>query len=138
MVRALLTEASTYAFHTMPALSVDGSKVLMDCSPTSYPSRAICEVGTDGTGFRTVLHETDSPPGLPDVGALHHPDYATDGSIVFEGDWDGEMIPAAARGRLCAGAGERRVHQRQLPVCPGRRAHRLPRLNRPDGSGLTS
>ncbi len=88
----LLTGASTYAFHSMPALSADGSTVLMDCSPTSYPSRAICEVGTDGSGFRTVLDQTDSPPGLPDVGALHHPDYAPDGSIVFEGDWDGEMI----------------------------------------------
>jgi len=88
----LLTAASTYAYHDMPALSADGSKVLMDCSPESWPSRAICEVGTDGTGFRTVLDQTDSPADLPDVGALHHPDYAADGSILFEGDWDGEMI----------------------------------------------
>lgn len=88
----LLTGSSSYAFHSMPVLSADDSKVLMDCSPDSWPSRAICEVGTDGTGFRTVLGQTDSPPGLPDVGALHQPDYAPDGSILFEGDWGGELI----------------------------------------------
>ena len=88
----LLTTASTYAYHDMPALSADGSKVLMDCSPESWPSRAICEVDTTGTGFRTVLDQADSPPGLPDTGALHHPDYAADGSILFEGDWGGELI----------------------------------------------
>lgn len=132
---ALLTEASTYAFHTMPALSADGSKVLMDCSPTSYPSRAICEVGTDGTGFRTVLDQTDSPPGLPDVGALHHPDYATDGSIVFEGDWDGEMI-----WRLPAGGSvPERVNvaytndNSPCVLADGRIVSLW--LNRPDGSG---
>ena len=29
---------------------------------------------------------------IQQVGALHHADYAPDGSIVFEGDWSGEQI----------------------------------------------
>ena len=54
---------------------------------------------TDGTGFRVVLTPADSPTGLPDTGDLHSPDYAPDGSVVFEADWDGENL-----WRLSAGA----------------------------------
>jgi len=35
---------------------------------------------------------TDSPPGYPSTGGLYQPDYAPDGSIVFEAEWDGEQI----------------------------------------------
>jgi len=88
----LLTGASPYAYNDLPAISADAATALFDCSPTSWPSQAICEVGTDGSGFRTVLDQADSPPGLPDVGGLRQADYTPDGSIVFEADWDGEMI----------------------------------------------
>ena len=90
----LLTGASTYPFNSHPALSADGSKVVFDGGPVPYGQEgtAICEVSTDGTGFRVVLTTADAPPGLPVRGALHHPDYAPDGSVVFEGDWDGEQI----------------------------------------------
>ena len=39
-----------------------------------------------------MLTPDDAPPGLAPGGALHHPAYAPEGSIVFEGDWDGERI----------------------------------------------
>jgi hypothetical protein len=49
-------------------------------------------VGSDGTNFRVLLRPSDAPAGYPTTGALHHPDYAPDGSIIFEGDWGGEQI----------------------------------------------
>ena len=99
----LLTSDSPYDWHEYPAISADGSKVVFTCGPTPYggAGTALCEVNTDGTGWRVVLTPADSPPGFPDVGALHHPDYAPDGSIIFEGDWGGEQI-----WRLPAGATE--------------------------------
>ncbi|MBI3990147.1 MAG: hypothetical protein HY347_11095 [candidate division NC10 bacterium] len=80
--------------HAWPAISADGSKVVFDCGdqPFGAEGTSLCEVGTNGTGFRVVLTPADSPPGFPDTGALHSPDYAPDGSIVFEADWDGERL----------------------------------------------
>ncbi len=89
----LLTGSSPYQYNYQPAVNEAGTKVLFDCTDAPYSgSTNICEVGTDGTGFRVVLTSADSPGGLPDTGELHHPDYAPDGSIVFEGDWDGEIL----------------------------------------------
>ena len=48
-----------------------------------------------------VLTPADSPPGAPETGTLHNPDYAPDGSIVFAADWDGDQL-----WRLPAGASE--------------------------------
>ena len=89
-----LTAASPYDYNSQPALSADGSKVVFDCGPVPYGGvgTAICEVGIGGTGFRVVLTTANNPPGTTAGGALHHADYAPDGSIVFEGDWDGERI----------------------------------------------
>jgi parallel beta-helix repeat protein len=102
-VPVLLTADSPHNFNHQPALSDDGSKVLFNCGPESYAGEGaeICEVSTSGAGFRVVLTPADSPTGFPTTGALHHPDYAPDGSIVFEADWDGEQI-----WRLSAGATE--------------------------------
>lgn len=90
----LLTAASPQPFNTQPAISNDGRRVVFDCGPVPFGQEgtAICEVGTDGAGFRVVLTTADGPPGSPVRGALHHPDYAPDGSIVFEADWNGERI----------------------------------------------
>jgi hypothetical protein len=90
----LLTANSPYEFNHQPAISQDGRKVVFDGGNQPYGAEGttICEVGTDGTGFRVVLTPADSPPGFPTTGALHHPDYAPDGSIVFEADWAGEQI----------------------------------------------
>jgi len=87
----LLTGHSTYWWHSMPALSQDGSKVLFDCDNSlDDVGEAICEVHTNGSGFRVVLTPADGPG--PRYNPVHSPDYAPDGSIVFEGDWDGETI----------------------------------------------
>lgn len=90
----LLTADSPYQFNRLPALSDDGSKLVFNCGPESYAGEgaALCEVGSDGAGFRVLLTPADSPPGFPTTGALHHPDYAPDGSIIFEGDWGNEQI----------------------------------------------
>jgi len=94
----LLTGDSGYQWHSMPALSDDGSKVLFDCDNSQDDvGEAICEAATDGTSFRVVLTPADGPGPL--YNPLHHSDYAPDGGIVFEGDWDGETIwklPAGA------------------------------------------
>ena len=88
-----LTTASSYAYNDWPAISQDGAKVVFNCTNKPYSGAGcICEVGVDGTGFRVVLTPADSPAGLPDTGDLNAPDYAPDGSIVFEADWDGEHI----------------------------------------------
>jgi hypothetical protein len=91
---AVLTAASPYAWNHTPSISPDGRKVLFDCGDQPYGAEgtAICEVGTDGNGFHVVLTVEGGPPDMPKVGALHSPSYAPDGSIVFEGAWDGETI----------------------------------------------
>jgi serine/threonine protein kinase len=90
----LLTAASTFTFLAYPALSHDGSRVVFDCSPQRHEEQgtAICEVLTDGTGFRVVASPTDSAFGLAEDGALHHPDYRSDGAIVFEATGYAEQI----------------------------------------------
>ena len=90
----LLTAALPFDHHTQPAISADGSTVVFNCDPDMLDGQqgtAVCEVGTDGTGFRTVIGPEDGPGGTA-TNALHHPDYAPDGSIVFEADWYGEQI----------------------------------------------
>ncbi|MBN1484888.1 MAG: hypothetical protein JXA37_09215 [Chloroflexia bacterium] len=88
-----LTTDSPYAWNHQPALSADGGTVVFDCADAPYGQEgtAICEVGSDGSGFRVVLTPAEGPGGSAG-NALHHPDYAPDGSIVFEADWDGEQI----------------------------------------------
>jgi hypothetical protein len=103
----LLTGASMYQYHGQPAIAADGARVVFDCGDESDTSAgtAICEVGTDGSGFRVVLTPADSPPGLPrpegTSGTIHNPAYAPDGAILFEADWTGDAI-----WRLPAGATE--------------------------------
>ena len=91
----LLTADSDFEWNSMPAISNDGTKVVFDCGNEPYGANgtSICEVGTDGTEFRIVITPADSPEGYSDTGALHHPAYAPDGGIVFEGKWnDNEQI----------------------------------------------
>ena len=88
----VLTDSSPYVWHQNPAISDDGSTVLFQCSDQEWESNAICEVGTDGAGFRVVLSPEDGPAGAPETATLHSPDYAPDGSIVFAADWDGDQV----------------------------------------------
>ncbi len=89
----LLTGDSPYAYNAQPALSADGRRVAFDCGDAPYAGAgtALCEVQTDGSGFRVLL-TPDQGPGGDDQNALHHPDYTPDGSLIFEADWDGEQI----------------------------------------------
>ncbi|MCB9451975.1 MAG: right-handed parallel beta-helix repeat-containing protein [Anaerolineaceae bacterium] len=97
----LLTGDSPYAWNTTPTLSADGSRLLFDCEQEAFSDTSICEVNTDGSGFRVVLTPGNAPAGYTPGGRLHHADYAPDGSIVFEGEWAGEQI-----WRLPVGAAE--------------------------------
>ncbi|MFH1130820.1 MAG: hypothetical protein V1754_05755 [Pseudomonadota bacterium] len=95
-----LTHNSPYKWNDHPAISSDASKIAFDCGPTPYSQEgtAICEVGTDGNGLRIVLTPDFRPKDASKAKALHHPSYAPDGSIVFEGDWDGEQIWRLSKG----------------------------------------
>jgi hypothetical protein len=92
----LLTGDSPHAFNELPVLSSDAEHVLFDCGPTEYGQRGsgICEVGIDGSGFHRIIDPAkDSPLGNGSSNnAAHHADYAPDGSIVFEADWEAEQI----------------------------------------------
>ncbi len=89
----LLTGGTPYNYNEVPALSDDGTRVLFDCGQQPYgvTGTAICEIGTDGTGFRVVFKPEQGPGGTT-ANAIHSADYAPDGSIVFEADWAGEQI----------------------------------------------
>lgn len=96
-----LTAASPYSFYGRPSLSADGSTVIFECGAASYDAHSVCEVGTDGTGFRVVL-PTDGT-----FSSFRNPDYAADGSILVEGETPTEQIyklsPGAATPQLVNG-----------------------------------
>ena len=100
---AMISADSPHDFNFQPAISDDGSKVVFNCGPESYAGEgsALCEVNVDGSDFHIVLSPANAPAGFPSTGALNHPDYAPDGSILFESDWGGEQI-----WRLPVGASE--------------------------------
>lgn len=87
-----ITRESPYAFNRFASISPDGSHVIFGCSNDADESsgNSICEVSTNGTEQRVILAVGD----LPGTGRnLHHPVYAPDGSIVFEGESDaGEQV----------------------------------------------
>ena len=94
-----ISRDSTYAYNNWPAINADGTKVLFNGTNAPYSgTTSICEVNLDGTCFRVVLTPADSPAGLPGTGDLQAPDYAPDGSIVFEASWTGEEIWHLASG----------------------------------------
>ena len=82
-----LTAASPFRFNAQPSMSSDGKRVVFDCGTDPYAAAgtAVCEVGTDGKGFRVVI-EPGKPGWAKKVKAFHHPSYSPDGSIVVEAD----------------------------------------------------
>jgi Tol biopolymer transport system component len=83
----LLTGASTYAYNNMPALTLDGARVLFDCGRERYPESGgndACRVGLDGTGFSVVVQ----PSTLPDARQswVQFPRDSPDG-VLFESSW---------------------------------------------------
>jgi hypothetical protein len=105
----LLTGESPYAYHAEPALAADGSRVVFECGDRPYgeAGTALCEVRTDGSGFRRALTPTDAAAGVPSTAALRHPSYAPDGAIVFEASWDATIwrLPADAASAEPVGGG---------------------------------
>ncbi len=87
-----LTASSPYSFYGRPALSADGNKVVFECGNDSYAAHALCEVNTDATGFRVVL------PTGGTFSSFRNPDYAADGSVLFEGEIPTEQIWKLAPG----------------------------------------
>lgn len=82
-----LTSASSSAYHLSPVLSASATKVVFNCGedPYAQTQNGICEVGTDASGLRTVY--------LPATGTARFPAYAPDGTVVFEGEFEGgELI----------------------------------------------
>ena len=89
-----LTTRSPFDNHLRPSLSADGAQVVFACGDDVYFSTALCETNTDGSAF-AVRFRAEENGGQA---ALFHPAYAPDGSIVFEGDWNGEQLWRLAPG----------------------------------------
>ncbi len=89
-----ITQTSTQNFNDQPAISSDGSKVLFDCGsqPFGAGNTSICEIGTNGTGFRVVVSPSSAPLSIVNKGPTHHADYLSDGSIAFDAAWDTDGI----------------------------------------------
>jgi hypothetical protein len=134
---ALLTGDSAYEYNAQPAISADGSTVVFECGDEPYGAAgtAICEVGTDSAGFREVL-TPDWGPGGSAQNALRHPDYAPDGSLVFEADWTGQQIwRLTDEGSEPVRVGPAFANDNSPCVLPDGRVVSL-WLGRPDGGGL--
>ncbi len=88
-----ITTASSKSRNSQPAFSRDGTRVAFSCGNSTYQGKGteICEVLADGTGFRVVVDLSAGPRVSEDSG-LRSPDYAPDGSLVFEGEWTGEQV----------------------------------------------
>lgn len=83
-----LTTASPFQEHLSPGLSADGTAVVFACGDDPYAATAICAAATDGSNFTVRFRASDNGSQAP----LFHPRYAPDGSIVFEGAWQGEQL----------------------------------------------
>lgn len=87
----LLTSGSTFSYNRYPAFSPKNDYIVFGCNNDASESsgNSICEVAIAGTGFRVVL----APAALSGGINLHHPSYAPDASLVFEGEnANGEQV----------------------------------------------
>lgn len=89
-----ITQTSTQNYNDQPALSSDGSKVLFDCGAVAFGegNTSICEISTNGTGFRVVISPSNAPSSITNKGPIHHADYLSDGSIAFDAAWDADAV----------------------------------------------
>lgn len=89
-----ITQTSTQNYNDQPALSSDGSKVLFDCGAVAFGegNTSICEIGTNGTGFRVVVSPSNAPSSITNKGPTHHADYLPDGSVAFDVAWDADAV----------------------------------------------
>lgn len=88
-----ITSSSSYNWNQEPAISPDGTKIVFSAGAVPYAMEGtvICEVAVDGNDFQ-VLFTPEQGPGGTATNALKSPDYAPDGSVVFEADWTGEQV----------------------------------------------
>ena len=130
----LLTGDSPYPYNELPAISEDGATVLFACGSTPYAQEGtgLCEVGTDGAGFRVVLAPEDGPGGTADS-SLRMADYMPWGGIVFEADWAGEQIWTQAAGGAPSLLAGTFFNDNSPCALPGAIASLW--LDRPDGQG---
>ena len=89
-----ITQTSSQNYNDQPALSSDGNKVVFDCGTVAFGegNTSICEIGTNGSGFRVVVSPTNAPSSIVNKGPTHHPDYLSDGSIAFDTAWDADAV----------------------------------------------
>jgi len=101
-----LTESSPFACHAALSLAADGARVVFECGDRPYgeAGTALCEVATDGSGFRVALTPTAAATA---TAALRHPSYAPDGAIFFESSWDATVwrLPLGGAATESAGPG---------------------------------
>jgi hypothetical protein len=69
--------------------SPDGISVVFECGPTPYqtPSADLCVSKLDGSGTSIVVSHL-AWPDTTNSDYTHAPDYAPDGTIVFEAEWN--------------------------------------------------
>lgn len=133
----LLTAASPSAYNADPAISADGNRVVFECADRPYGAEgtALCEVGSDGAGFRVALAPADVPAGATATAVLRQPAYGPDGSIVFEASWDSTIWRLPAEAAMPEPVGPGYYHDATPCVLPdGRVASRW--SDRPGGAGL--
>jgi len=73
-----LTQSSSYQYNYFPTISPNGTKVLFDASPSSYPSMAVGEVNIDGTDLHFPIVAGSGEEA-------HSGSYDPNGAIVYEG-----------------------------------------------------
>lgn len=134
----LLTGDSPHAHHEEPRLSAGGDRVVFHCGPRPYGAEgsALCEVGTDGASFATVVRPEDGPGGSP-ANALRSADLLEDGSLVFEADWGGgELVwRLGPDGGTPSPVNPSLTNDNSPCALPGGRVASL-WLGRPDGDGI--
>jgi cysteinyl-tRNA synthetase len=82
-----LSADSPFATHDRPVLSQTEDKVLFNAGD-DFDHLLVCEVNTDGSGFRQAITPANAPAGSQ-ASQIFSPSYAPDGSIVFETAWTG-------------------------------------------------
>jgi hypothetical protein len=85
---AALSPANVYAHDV--ALSYDDTTVVFDCgvSNNQVGPQDTCVAAIDGSSM-SILVAHNAGPGGTATTYTHHPDYAPDGTVVFEADWTG-------------------------------------------------
>jgi hypothetical protein len=101
---ASITAQLGTTFNDFPSLSSDGGTVVFDCGDVPYGNEGtdICQLNTDGTGFVRVFENDARSRDAVQAGALHHPAFNADGSVVFEASWNGEQLWRAKKGDAAA------------------------------------